>query len=97
MNAYGYDVDVRTPDPDDVDCPRWAQPHIPTKDLPRIKQDKYGMQAAAYDIVEEYGEDSLKLLADNRADKRLAFWVARELAAAAERQRLYELELRKDV
>ena len=65
-----YDFYAR--DPEETDCTRWAEPHKPLESLPRMRQDKRGLRAAAVEIVTEEGRAfAMKVLENPLADRRL--------------------------
>lgn len=65
MNPFLYD-------PDTADCSGWREPHKPLASLPRIRQDKEGLQSAAQDIVKHEGPAFARALLDNpQTDRRL--------------------------
>lgn len=59
-------------DPHTIDCMAWVEPHKPLASLPRMRQDKEGLQAAAQDIVKNEGVAFARTLLDNpQTDRRL--------------------------
>ena len=73
MSDYLYDFySGGRRDPDETDCTAWVEPHKPLKSLPRMRQDKRGLRAAAVEIVSEEGRAfAMKVLENPLADRRL--------------------------